>query len=78
VDKGDRLADNVLEFTLVDDPRAVYYLPSVEAEEASDVEQSKGAEEAVHDKRLEIRGVMERSMRETRMKRGAGVGALHQ
>lgn len=78
VDKGDRLADNVLEFTLVDDPRAVYYLPSVEAEEASDVEQSRGAEEAVHDKRLEIRGVMERSMRETRMKRGAGVGALHQ
>lgn len=70
VGKQADVPDNTLEFTLATDPKAVFYLDP----DLDDVEE--GGE--VSGRGNEIKGVMEKSMRETRMKRGAGVGALHQ
>jgi hypothetical protein len=56
---------NGLEFTFDFDLKGVYYLPSCDENSVG----GEGVEEV---------GVVERSMRETRMKKGIGVGALHQ
>jgi hypothetical protein len=83
VEKGMCIPDNTLEFTLASAPKAVFYLPSREDLDngVEDEEKESGGAKQVTAARVgaqDLKGVMERSLRETRMKRGAGVGALHQ
>ncbi|WWD15739.1 hypothetical protein CI109_100161 [Kwoniella shandongensis] len=63
--KGYQTRPNGLEFTLSTHPKSIFYLP--------------GEDEQRDEGRMLVEGgVMERSMRETRMKKGVGVGGLHQ
>ncbi|KAK4689968.1 hypothetical protein P7C73_g164, partial [Tremellales sp. Uapishka_1] len=62
---GEKMLPNTIQFTLSSDPRVLFYLPKV---------MSNGDGEKTN----VDRGVVERSLRETRMKRGPGVGGLHQ
>jgi hypothetical protein len=63
VPAGAVLPPNSVEFTFTTSPRTVFYLPP------------EGAEPAP---REDEKGVVERSLRETRMKKGANFGGLHQ
>ncbi|KAK8869985.1 hypothetical protein IAR55_000555 [Kwoniella newhampshirensis] len=62
--RGHQSRPNGLEFTLSTDPKSTFYLP--------DNDEQLGSTQRVEG------GVLERSMRETRMKKGVGVGGLHQ
>lgn len=59
------LPPNSVEFTFYSSPRTAYYLPPADSE-------------APAGRREDEKGVVERSLRETRMKKGANVGGLHQ
>lgn len=65
VEKDTVLGDNTILFSFAPDAKALYY---VSADDAPPPEKKKHT----------VKGIVERSMRETRMKRGVGVGALHQ
>lgn len=67
VNKGTAFEDNTLQFTLSSDPDGLYYLPPED-----------GGASFTEERRETVKGIVERSMRETRMKKGVGVGALHQ
>lgn len=66
LDGGVTLGDNALLITLAMDPDSTYYLDNTSSHSAAKVDGSK-AKDAV-----------ERSRRETRMKKGIGLGGLHQ
>jgi len=62
------LPPNTIQFSISSDPESLFYLPT-------------GNGHHDHDNveiRQSVLGVVERSIRETRMKKGVGVGALHQ
>jgi hypothetical protein len=65
------LASNALEFTLASDPKAIFYLPENDQSTLEDDSPSKK-------KRQNLQGIVERSMRESKMRKGVGVGDLHQ
>lgn len=65
VERNVQLPDNAVLVNLSTDPRSTFYLPVGDA----------AREEGRH---AMTTGVMERSKRETRMKKGAGLGGLHQ
>jgi hypothetical protein len=67
VEKDTRLVDNAILFSFSSDTKGLYYWPGEDAPPAAE-------KKAKHS----VKGIVERSMRETRMKRGVGVGALHQ
>jgi hypothetical protein len=78
VEREDEVGENTLLFSLSTDPRGMYSFPprggvgdQVENGE-SDV--GKGGRK----KKESVKGIVERSLRETRMKQGVGVGGLHQ
>ena len=73
-----KLPGNTLEFTLSTDPKAVFYLPH--RSPPSQVSHANGRAEPPKRRKGgdTERGVVERSLRETRMKTGIGVGGLHQ
>jgi hypothetical protein len=62
--------DNSLEFTFDFDAKGVYCIPDESEVNGSGDGRIEGPGHVV--------GIVERSMRETRMKKGIGVGALHQ
>ena len=64
VEKDTVLLDNTILFNFDSDPRGLYFVPP------------KGM--PPNETKHTVKGVVERSMRETRMRRGVGVGALHQ
>lgn len=63
LDKSVDLQDNAVLLTLSTDPRSTFYIP---------------LDGASHSKSAAASGVVERSKRETRMKKGVGLGGLHQ
>ncbi|BEI93229.1 uncharacterized protein CcaverHIS019_0508570 [Cutaneotrichosporon cavernicola] len=63
VPQGAVLPPNSVEFTFTSSPRTAFYLPP---------------EGEIGPRREDEKGVVERSMRETRMKKGANFGGLHQ
>lgn len=71
------LGDNTVLFQLGSDSKALYYLPDDTLKVESDPPSSPLNGSVPHT-RSAVNGVVERSMRETRMKKGTGVGALHQ
>jgi hypothetical protein len=71
------LGDNTVLFQLGSDSKALYYLPDDTLKVESDPPSSPLNGSTPHT-RSAVNGVVERSMRETRMKKGTGVGALHQ
>lgn len=77
VEREDEVGENTLLFSLSTDPRGIYYLPprSGVSDQAKDgvLEGRTGGK-----KRESVKGIVERSLRETRMKQGVGVGGLHQ
>jgi hypothetical protein len=79
VEKDDNLPENTVEFTLGTDPRSLYFLPKLGLEIEKCVTENESLGRKSRGKATEsVRGVVERSLRETRMKEGSGVGALHQ
>jgi hypothetical protein len=66
LENGVKLGDNALLITLGMDPGSTYYLDTDPADSAGKVVGSKA------------RDAVERSRRETRMKKGVGLGGLHQ
>lgn len=66
LENGVKLGDNAILITLGMDPGSTYYLDTNSADSAGAVDRSKA------------RDAMERSRRETRMKKGVGLGGLHQ
>ncbi len=77
------LPDNSVEFSL-EGEKEMWYLPPTRDGVSSDIRADAKADEngpeapAVKPHRQSVSGVVEKSMRETRMKKGTGVGALHQ
>jgi hypothetical protein len=67
LDSGTKLGDNSVLVTLAIDPRSTYYL-----------DPSHSGIRAVGDERSGARDAVERSRRETRMKKGVGLGGIHQ
>ena len=72
VQNDGKLPNNTLQFTLSSAPQALFCLPHLNPE-ASGHQEGKPSKS-----RDSVRGVVERSLRETRMKQGVGVGGLHQ
>jgi hypothetical protein len=66
LENGMKLGDNAILITLEMDPGSTYYLDTDSTDSAGQVDASKA------------RDAVERSMRETRMKKGVGLGGLHQ
>lgn len=66
---GKSIPPNTIQFTLSTDPDAIFYMPA---------HSSSSEDPPSPKKRQTVKGVVERSMRETRMRKGVGVGALHQ
>ena len=66
-----KLPDNTLQLTVSSDPEPLFYLPHGDSPNREHGGRNVKARETVH-------GVVERSLRETRMKQGVGVGGLHQ
>jgi len=66
LESGVKLGDNAILITLGMDPESTYYLDTNPANSAGNVDASKA------------RDAVERSRRETRMKKGVGLGGLHQ
>jgi hypothetical protein len=64
---GTKLGDNSVLVTLAIDPRSTYYL---------DPNHSGG--QTFSDQRSVARDAVEKSRRETRMKKGVGLGGIHQ
>lgn len=70
VGKDGKLPNNAIGFTLSTDPTEVFYVPQAATRTESEEKPKKSGET--------VRGIVERSLRETRMKQGIGVGGLHQ
>lgn len=73
VEKDTKLRENSLVLTLSTDQRSTFYFPTPQVGE----EPVNPSGDEVGRKRA-VSGVMERSRRETRMKKGVGLGGLHQ
>lgn len=71
VDRDTSLPENTVLVTLSTDPRSIFYLPVSGITHSAEEKGQKGRGRAVS-------GVMERSKRETRMRKGVGLGGLHQ
>lgn len=69
---------NAVQLTFAWDSKGVYYLPADCTEEVPLVNGVGTDGQPGQKQRQTVMGVVERSMRETRMKKGVGVGALHQ
>jgi hypothetical protein len=65
LDAGEQLQENTVLLTFSSDPKALYRVCHTETSPQGPLGPTE-------------RGVVERSMRETRMKRGVGIGGLHQ
>ncbi|ORY25738.1 hypothetical protein BCR39DRAFT_590016 [Naematelia encephala] len=72
VDPKQPSSENVVELTFSSDPKQVYYVPPSKGEV-----KFEGAESAQGQKTT-VKGIVERSLRETRMKKGVSVAGLHQ
>lgn len=77
LEKDTKLPGNTIQFMLSSDSKDIYYLPPPQTEQN---DHSPVEDEAVQGRtpRQNVRGVVERSIRETRMKKGVGIGGLHQ
>ena len=79
LERDQSLSENTLQFTLSSDPKSVYYLPKKGFRVVQNGDAPIGKEKRDGKQTREaVRGMVERSMRETRMKKGVGVGGLHQ
>jgi hypothetical protein len=78
VEREDEVGENTLLFSFSTDPRGMYYLPP--SGEVGDQAEDDGSEvrKEGKKKRESVKGIVERSLRETRMKQGVGIGGLHQ
>lgn len=78
------LSDNSVEFSL-EGEKGLWYLPPArdgfaggEAGDAAATEDAAATSSSAKRHRQSVSGVVEKSLRETRMKKGTGIGALHQ
>jgi len=70
--------ENTVQLVFTSDPKAIWYLPDPFVVGKDSVQEDAKPVETAQTRRESVQGVMERSKRETRMRRGAGVGSLHQ
>ena len=74
--KNQGVDENTVQMVFTSDPKAIWYLPKVSSG-TDDVDGVTKAELPTT-RRESVKGILERSRRETRMRKGTGVGSLHQ
>lgn len=79
------LPDNTLIFTFASDPESRFYQQQASVTKETDTASAASETELAEDRKRRValgrdivRTAVERSLRETRMKKGPGIGALHQ